>query len=36
MVGAFDEWRKVIAEAATHEHDADRPKRKPRKATASG
>jgi DNA-binding FadR family transcriptional regulator len=25
MVGAFDEWRKVIAEAATHEHSAASP-----------
>ncbi len=35
MVGAFDGWRKVIAEAAAHEHDDDAPapKRKPRKAT---
>jgi DNA-binding GntR family transcriptional regulator len=38
MLDAFDEWRKVIAEAATHEHDADQPappaapKRRPRKA----
>jgi len=37
MVDAFDEWRKVIAEAATHEHDADRPapKRRPRKSAAT-
>jgi hypothetical protein len=38
MVGAFDEWRKVIAEAATHEHDHDAPapKRRPRKSAAAG
>jgi GntR family transcriptional regulator, vanillate catabolism transcriptional regulator len=35
MVDRFDEWRKEIAEVASHEHDADAaaptPKRKPRK-----
>jgi GntR family transcriptional regulator of vanillate catabolism len=40
MLDAFDEWRKVIAEAATHEHDHDddgpAPKRRPRKSAATG
>lgn len=36
MVSSFDEWRRVIAEAATHEHDgeappASGPRRRPRK-----
>ncbi|HEV7861774.1 MAG TPA: GntR family transcriptional regulator [Acidimicrobiia bacterium] len=41
MVGAFDDWRKVISEAATHEHDdaatsvsGAPPKRRPRKSPA--
>ena len=33
VVDRFDEWRKEIADVASHEHDHDPPKRKPRKAT---
>ena len=38
LVDRFDEWRKVIAEAATHEHDDDTPapKRRPRKGATAG
>jgi DNA-binding GntR family transcriptional regulator len=31
MVDRFDEWRRVIAEAATHEHDDDPPPDPPQK-----
>ncbi|MND06520.1 hypothetical protein D3C83_279430 [compost metagenome] len=37
LVDRFDEWRKVIAEVAAHEHDDDppAPKRKTRKSPSS-